>query len=83
VREWPITIHSCRRFRERTGMASSRGHCSIALGPDAIASHDAVLIVTNNDCIDYAMLVGAAPVVVDTRNATHNVRQGREKVFRA
>jgi UDP-N-acetyl-D-glucosamine dehydrogenase len=34
-----------------------------------IAKYDAVLIATDHDAVDYAALVEAAPLVIDTRNA--------------
>ncbi|MBN34473.1 MAG: UDP-N-acetyl-D-glucosamine dehydrogenase [Rhodospirillaceae bacterium] len=42
--------------------------------------HDAALIVTDHDDLDYAALVAASPLVVDTRNATHLVSEGQEKI---
>ncbi|HEY5049200.1 MAG TPA: nucleotide sugar dehydrogenase [Rhizomicrobium sp.] len=44
---------------------------------------DAALIVTDHDGVDYAELVGSIDLVVDTRNATRNVRQGRERIILA
>ena len=37
--------------------------------PEAIAGCDAALIATDHDALDYAGLVAAVPLVVDTRNA--------------
>jgi hypothetical protein len=39
-----------------------------------------VLIVTDHSSVDDALVVRHAAVVVDTRNATRDVREGREKV---
>ena len=36
---------------------------------EAIDSYDAVVIVTPHKGVDHTLLLGAAPVVVDTRNA--------------
>ncbi len=45
--------------------------------------HDAALIVTDHDGIDYDALVAAVPLVVDTRNATRDVRRHRERIVLA
>jgi UDP-N-acetyl-D-glucosamine dehydrogenase len=45
------------------------GRKSVPLNPAAIASYDAVLIVTDHDCVDYASLAKSARLIVDTRNA--------------
>ena len=42
---------------------------SIAWDTAAIAAYDAVLIATDHDAVDYAALVKAAKIVIDTRNA--------------
>jgi UDP-N-acetyl-D-glucosamine dehydrogenase len=59
------------------------GRRSVALQRDVIGACDAVLIVTDHDSVDYSELVRAARLIVDTRNATRSVRDGREKVVRA
>jgi UDP-N-acetyl-D-glucosamine dehydrogenase len=56
---------------------------SVPLTPENLAKYDVVLIVTDHDSVDYAEVVKYAGLVVDTRNATANVRQGREKIVRA
>jgi UDP-N-acetyl-D-glucosamine dehydrogenase len=49
----------------------------------AVASADAVVIVTDHDAVDYAKVVADARLVVDTRNATRSVLTGREKIWTA
>lgn len=56
---------------------------SVTLDETTIASFDAVLIVTAHDAFDYPFIVKHAKLVLDTRNATKNVRDGREKIFKA
>lgn len=46
-----------------------------------IKKSDCVLIVTDHSLINYEELVAAASLIVDTRNATRNVRFGRDKIF--
>ena len=59
------------------------GKASVPWEPAAIAAYDAVLVVTDHDCIDYAALVNAAALLVDTRNATRDVPGAETKVVRA
>ena len=44
---------------------------------------DFVIIVTHHDGLDWDFVVEHAALVVDTRNATKNVRYGREKIVKA
>ena len=45
-----------------------------------IADSDVVVITTDHTNFDYEAIVRNAKVVIDTRNATKHVRQGREKI---
>lgn len=56
---------------------------SIQLTPESIRKYDAILIATDHSNIDYNQLVQHAQLVIDTRNATKNVTQAREKIFKA
>ncbi len=49
--------------------ASFAGRGSIPLTAETIAAHDAVLIATDHDAIDYALIARRACLIVDTRNA--------------
>jgi UDP-N-acetyl-D-glucosamine dehydrogenase len=49
--------------------ASFTGKASSPLTPEVIKAQDAVVIITNHDNIDYAMIAKHASLVVDTRNA--------------
>jgi UDP-N-acetyl-D-glucosamine dehydrogenase len=42
---------------------------SIEWAPRKLGKYDAALIVTDHDCVDYAMLTKGAPLIVDARNA--------------
>ncbi|HEX3663893.1 MAG TPA: nucleotide sugar dehydrogenase [Rhizomicrobium sp.] len=64
--------------------AALAGRLSIAWEPGRFeTSYDAALIVTDHDAIDYGELVGALDLVVDTRNATRNVDERRERIILA
>jgi len=44
---------------------------------------DAVLIITDHSDYDYEWIVKNAKIVIDTRNATHNVSSNRHKIIKA
>ena len=48
-----------------------------------LGSHDCVLISTDHSNYDYKWIVKNAKLVVDTRNATVNVRAGKTKIVKA
>ncbi|NLF09526.1 MAG: nucleotide sugar dehydrogenase [Pirellulaceae bacterium] len=56
---------------------------SSPLTPEYLASLDCVLIVTDHSAYDYDLIVRHAPLVIDSRNATKNVTEGREKICKA
>ncbi len=51
--------------------------------PENLAEADCVLISTDHSAYDYDFIVKHARLVVDTRNATKNVKEGREKIVKA
>jgi UDP-N-acetyl-D-glucosamine dehydrogenase len=60
------------------------GRRSIPWEPERFAERfDAALIVTDHDIVDYKELVGTLDLVVDTRNATRKVDDGRERIVMA
>lgn len=56
---------------------------SVPLDAATLAAADAVLIATDHTTIDYDFVVRHARLVVDSRNATRNVRDGRERIVMA
>jgi UDP-N-acetyl-D-glucosamine dehydrogenase len=70
-------IRTGREHAELSGRESLTWDAALAGG------HDAALIVTDHGSVDYAALVAALPLVVDTRNATRGVTEGREKILLA
>ena len=56
---------------------------SLPLTADTLAAQDCVLIVTDHSAYDYAWIVLHSRLVVDTRNATRHVKEGREKIVKA
>jgi UDP-N-acetyl-D-glucosamine dehydrogenase len=53
---------------------------SIPLTKELLQSSDCVIITTDHTKYDYDFIVKHAKRVIDTRNATKQVRQGREKI---
>ena len=49
---------------------------------EVIDDSDIVIITTNHSCYDYESIVERAKVVYDTRNATKNVVNNRDKIFK-
>ncbi|HEY6565150.1 MAG TPA: nucleotide sugar dehydrogenase, partial [Pirellulaceae bacterium] len=53
------------------------------LTPDYLARQDAILIVTDHSAYDWDFVVRYSRLVVDTRNATRSVLEGRDKIVKA
>lgn len=53
----------------------------VELSEEEITKSDCVLIITDHSNIDYEKVVDQASIVVDTRNATKNVKSGRSKII--
>ncbi|MGQ0675765.1 MAG: nucleotide sugar dehydrogenase, partial [Rhodospirillales bacterium] len=66
--------------REHPRLAGIKG---AKLRPAALKAYDAVLICTDHDAVDYAAVVRHARLVIDTRNATRDVKSGRDKIVPA
>jgi UDP-N-acetyl-D-glucosamine dehydrogenase len=65
------------RHHELPEMASS------PLDAKFLAGQDCVLIATDHTAYDYDFIVKHSKLVIDTRNATNKVREGREKIRKA
>ena len=53
------------------------------LSAEFLASQDCVVISTDHSAYDYDFIVRHAQLVVDTRNATRGVAEGRDKIRKA
>ena len=53
------------------------------LNAKMLRGYDIVMIATDHSCYDYNMIVKNAKLVVDTRNATANVKKGRNRIIKA
>jgi UDP-N-acetyl-D-glucosamine dehydrogenase len=70
-------IPSTREHREFAGRRST------ALTREALAGIDAALICTDHDAVDYAALVEACPLVVDTRNVCARLGLAGDTILKA
>ncbi|MGN8114793.1 nucleotide sugar dehydrogenase [Labrys sp. 22185] len=68
------------KTREHAALAGRR---SVALTAATLAGYDAVLVATDHDGIDYALVASAARLVVDTRNACAKAGADMAKVVKA
>ena len=56
---------------------------SVKLTAKKLATYDAVVISTHHSDYDYAWIVANSPLIIDTRNATAQVKKGRHKIVKA
>jgi len=56
---------------------------SVAMTPDALRNYDCVLIATHHSAYDWQMVADNAQLIVDTRNATKNVKGRRDHIVAA
>jgi UDP-N-acetyl-D-glucosamine dehydrogenase len=56
---------------------------SIELSPQKIASYDCVLVATHHAAYDWQMIADNAKLIIDTRNATRNVKGRQDHIVRA
>jgi UDP-N-acetyl-D-glucosamine dehydrogenase len=56
---------------------------SVPLSAEMLAAYDAAVIATDHSAYDYEMIVAHARLVIDTRNATARVTDGRHKIVKA
>ena len=55
---------------------------SIEATPAEIARHDCVIILTDHSVYDFRKLVGAAKLVIDTRNSTKELQEFKDRVIK-
>lgn len=56
---------------------------SVPVTPEALSETDAVIIITDHSAYDFAEIVEHSQLVIDTRNATGGLSEGREKIVMA
>ncbi len=56
---------------------------SVDLTPEHLSSQDCVLICTDHSTYDWPEIVRHARLIVDTRNATRDIIEGRDKIVRS
>jgi UDP-N-acetyl-D-glucosamine dehydrogenase len=63
--------------------ANLQGMKSVKFDQPTISKFDAVLITTDHSNVDYASLVSWSRTVIDTRNATKNLKRGAARIIAA
>lgn len=53
---------------------------SVPLTEETLRAHDCALVVSDHSNVDYDLVVGECPLVVDTRNATRHVKNHRDRI---
>lgn len=56
---------------------------SVPLSDEFLANQDCVVIATDHSCYNYEQIVRHAPLIIDTRNATKEAAQWRDKICKA
>ncbi|MBN2031109.1 nucleotide sugar dehydrogenase [bacterium] len=56
---------------------------SVEITPQNLQQYDAVIISTAHDAYDYETIVNHAQLIIDTRNATKDVKKNRDKIVKA
>jgi UDP-N-acetyl-D-glucosamine dehydrogenase len=59
------------------------GRASVALTAETLADYDLVLLATNHEAVDYALIAENAKLVVDTRNALGQLLKGQPHYHKA
>ncbi|MDX9753752.1 MAG: nucleotide sugar dehydrogenase [bacterium] len=85
LREWDMVVSYHDPYipdypKSRHG---DMGLSSIPLTEGTIQQHDLVMVLTDHSCIDYQWVVNQAKIVVDTRNATRDVSENRDRIIKA
>jgi UDP-N-acetyl-D-glucosamine dehydrogenase len=72
-----VSGHVSHRYGRLKGMELAQ------LSDEALTDADATLILTDHDAFDYERIVRLSAAVIDTRNATRDVKANREKIVMA
>jgi len=55
---------------------------SMKLSPEVLESHDCVVIITDHSVYDFREIVSSAKLVVDTRNATKDLHEFKDRIIK-
>jgi UDP-N-acetyl-D-glucosamine dehydrogenase len=72
----PYVARLCKMRKYEFGLES------VPLTAETLRRYDCVLVATDHTAYDYDFIVRESSLVIDTRNATARVTQGREKIVR-
>jgi UDP-N-acetyl-D-glucosamine dehydrogenase len=63
--------------------ATLAGRASVALTANEVACYDAILIATDHDSVDYALIHDHARLIVDTRNVMEKSGLSGDRIVKA
>jgi len=69
-------------YNDEVKIDGGRVHARVPLTPANLRKADLVVILTDHSCYDYDKIVRHARLILDTRNATRDVRAGRAKIHK-
>jgi UDP-N-acetyl-D-mannosaminuronate dehydrogenase len=83
----PLAVEFAKVGYRVTGLDTDRdrvaginaGHCHVQDVSDTELQH---VVTTHHSTYDYEWIVAQAQLIVDTRNATQHVKEGREKIHK-
>jgi UDP-N-acetyl-D-glucosamine dehydrogenase len=67
-------------YTPRLAIDGGKSYRRSALTKTSLGNADLVVVITDHTTYDYDQIVRDAPLILDTRNATRNVRRGRSKI---
>jgi UDP-N-acetyl-D-glucosamine dehydrogenase len=74
-------VHQFRDDGHGTGSQPGKPRVGVALSDEMLRWADAVVIITDHKSVDYQHVVDHAALVVDTRNVTAKLREGRAMII--
>ncbi|MCH7779709.1 MAG: UDP-N-acetyl-D-glucosamine dehydrogenase, partial [Acidobacteria bacterium] len=67
-------------YTPKLSIEGGRSYKRSALNKTSLGTADLVLVITDHSSYDYDQIVRDSKLILDTRNATRNVRRGRSKI---
>ena len=67
-------------YTPRLSVDGAKSYRRSPLSTATLSAVDLVVVITDHSTYDYDQIVRDAPLILDTRNATRNVRRGRSKI---
>jgi UDP-N-acetyl-D-glucosamine dehydrogenase len=82
LQEKGANVRYCDPYVSVIKMDNGPDMCATPLSEEVIKAADCVAIITDHTSFNYQWVVDKSQMIVDTRNATKNVKNGRKKIFK-